>query len=143
MEQSERAIIVIAELNFCSWRHSSLALLVSCITHRVKQELIKVVWTPKKGVNQDSFSYLTRGWNKKPWSVLDTKGRQVLLMNQRPKDHNVKVSYNPLQLNGCVLLDSDDDPVRDVPGLPLTLSTEIEGWFIAGLRRSLKMEMKE
>ena len=77
-----------------------------------------------------------------PRSVLDTKGRQVLLMN-RPKDHNVKVSYNLLQLNGYVLLDSDDDPVRDVPGLPLTLSTEIEGWFIAGLRRSLKMEVKE
>ena len=32
-------------------------------------------------------------------------------MKQRPKDHNVKVTYDQLQLNGCVLLDSDNDPV--------------------------------
>lgn len=96
------------------------------------------------GVDHTSFSYLTRHWNEEDLrSVLDAEGRQVLLMKRRPDDFNERVKYDPLQLNGHVLLDSGNNPVRDVPGLPLTLDTRIEGWFITGLRRSLKIEMKE
>ena len=68
----------------------------------------------------------------------------MLLLERPPTDFvNMRVSYEPLQLNGYVLLDAKNDPVRDVPGLPLTLKTDIEGWFITGLRRSLKIEVKE
>ena len=81
-----RAITVTAELNTYSLRHNNLALLVSCITHRIKQGLMEVAWIPDMGVNQTSFSYLTRGWTEKPWSVLDIERRQVFLTEQRPKD---------------------------------------------------------
>ena len=104
---------------------------------------MEAVWTPDMGVDCTSFSYLTRGWNMDPLSVFDAEGRQVLLMNQRPADFNIKVTYDLLKLNGCILLNADNDPVRDIPGLPLTLKLELEGWFITGLRRSLRMEMKE
>ena len=143
LEQSQHATTVTAELNFCTWRHNNLALPVSCVTHPVKQWLMEAVWTPNMGVDCTSFSYLTQGWTENPRSVFDAKGRQVLLMNQRPADFNIKVTYDLLKLNGCILLNSDNNPVRDVPGLPLTLETKLEGWFITGLRRSLRIEMKE
>ena len=73
----------------------------------------------------------------------DAQGRRVFLMKQRPADWNVKAEYDLLTLNGCILLDSQNNPVLDVPGLPHTLGTDIEDWFITGLRRSLKIEMKE
>ena len=56
---NSRAITVTAELKSYSWRHNKLALLVSCITHRVRQGLMEAAWTPYMGVNQTSFSYLT------------------------------------------------------------------------------------
>ena len=85
-EGNPRAITVTAELNSYSLRHNSLTLLVSCVTYRVRQGLMEVAWIPDMGVNQTSLSYFTRGWTEKPWSVLDVERRQVLLMEQRPKD---------------------------------------------------------
>ena len=143
LEQSQHATTVTVELNSCSSQHSNLALPVSCVTHRVKQRLIEAAWAPERGVDQTSFSYLTRGWTKDPRSIFDAKGRQVMLMNQPPADFNAKVTYDLLKLGGYVLLDGHNNPVRDVPGLPLTLETDIEAWFITGLRRSLRIDMKE
>ena len=105
---------------------------------------MKVAWTPNEGTDYTSFSYLTRDWTEDPRSVLDIQGRQVLLLERPPADYvNMKVTYKPLKLYGKILLDHNNNPVRDVPGLPLTLKTDIEGWFITGLRRALKIEVKE
>ena len=81
-----RAITVTAELNSFSLWHNGLALLVSCIIHRVKQGLMEAAWISDMGVNQTSFSYLKWGQTEKSWSVRDVEERQVLLMEQRPKD---------------------------------------------------------
>ena len=62
---------------------------------------------------------------------------------KRPADSNIKVEYDLLMLSGSVLLDCDNKPVLDVPRLPLTLVTDIENWFITGLQRSLRIELKE
>ena len=104
---------------------------------------MEAAWTPDLGVDRTSFSKLTRGWTEEPWSVVDAKGRQVLLMKKPPADFKTKVTYDLLELDGYILLDSDNNPVRDIPGLPLTLETNLKPWFITGLRRSLKMEVKE
>lgn len=101
------------------------------------------VWTPDMGTDYTSFTYLTRGWNEDPLSVRDAKGRQVFLMNQPPADHCIKARYNVLTLDGDVLLDYNNKAVLDIPGLPLTLKTDLEGWFVAGLRRACKIEIKE
>ena len=143
LKQSQRAIIINAEPSFCIWRHNNLVLPVSCVTYSIKQWLMEAVWTPDMGLDKTSFSDLTRGWTKDPRSVRDAQGRRVFLMKQRPADWNVKAEYDLLTLNGCILLDSQNNPVLDVPGLPHTLATDIEDWFITGLRRSLKIEMKE
>ena len=145
MEQSQRATTVTVELNSCSSQHSNLALPVSCVTQSVKQRLIEAVWAPHEGTDQTSFSNLTRGWTEDDlWSVVDAKGRHVLLMNQPPADFKAKkVKHEPLKLGGCVLLDGRNKPVRDIPGLPLTLATKIEPWFLIGLRRSLRIDLNE
>ena len=104
---------------------------------------MEIAWTPADGEDKTSSSWLTRGWTKDPWSVRDAQGRRVLLMKKPPADFKMKVEYDLLKLNGFVLLDSANKPVLDVPGLPLTLGTDIQGWLITGLRRSLKIEVKE
>ena len=144
LEQSELAITVTAELNSYSSQHKNLAQRVSCVIHLVKQQLMEAVWTPAKGLDYTSFSYLTRGWSRKePRSVVDAEGRKVLLENERPADYNIEFRYDPLRLNGCILLDHENKPVRDIPGLPFTLKTGLKGYYITGLRRCLRITMKE
>ena len=64
-------------------------------------------------------------------------------MKDRPVDFKKNASYHPLIINGRILLDHEDCPVRDIPGLPLTLSTKIEPWILEGIRRSLPLGLKE
>ena len=95
------------------------------------------------GTNYTSFSPLTQGWTSNPSSVVDSKGRQVFLMEKRPSDWNNAPVYAHLFHNGHLLLSHKDRPIRDIPGLPLTIDTEVPGWFLEGLRRCSRIEMDE
>ena len=95
------------------------------------------------GTDYTSFSRFTQGWSEDPSTVTDSQGRQVLLM-EKPRDTGAqKPVYGPLMHNGYIILDEKNEPVRDIPGLPLTLSTTAKGWFIEGLRRCLGLKIKE
>lgn len=87
------------------------------------------------GTNYTSFSSLTKGWNEDPSSVVDLKGRRVFLMENFPADRAKNVKYGPLMYNGLIMLDHEDNPIRDIPGFPLTLETDLPGWFLGGLKR--------
>ena len=116
---------------------------MSCSPHHIKQELTETVWTEDMGTNYTSFSPLTQGWTSNPSSVVDSKGRQVFLMEKRPSDWNNAPVYAHLFHNGHLLLSHKNRPIRDIPGLPLTIDTEVPGWFLEGLRRCSRIEMAE
>ena len=94
------------------------------------------------GTNYTSFSILTGDWNDNPCSVVDTQDRQVMYIN-RPDDWNKRGTFGPLIFNDRILLDDHHNPVRDIPWLPLTLNSEVEGWLLVGVRRCEAIELKE
>ena len=100
-------------------------------------ELTDVVWTEAMGTNCTSFSPLTQSWNEDPNSIIDSKGRQVIWMKKPPADWIRNLKYGPLIHKGLIMLDQKDKPVRDIPGLPMTLSTKAPAYLLAGLERCL------
>ena len=95
------------------------------------------------GTDYTSFSPLTQGWNQDPNSIIDSKGRRVFSMEKRPADWMRSRKYGPLICNGLLMLDKTDKPVRDIPGLPLTLESKAPAWLLAGLRRCVYMNIPE
>ena len=89
-----------------------------------------------------SYSPITSNWTQDPSSIIDSKGRQVALMS-RPADwtHNPKTSY--LEYEGLVMLDHNNQPVKDYPGAPLTLSTKAPPHLLLGLQRCFGMITEE
>ena len=105
---------------------------------------MNLAWTPALGTNLTSFSPLTRGWTEDPNSMLDSKGRRVFDMETSPSDWVKEPRYGHLTFNGLIMLDHDNRAVKDIPGLPLTLSTSSQnGWLLEGLRRCTRIETKE
>lgn len=143
VEQSQRAIIENAESNSLKTRRNNPEHPVSYSDHKFEEKLTRVAWTPDMGVNYTSFSPVTQGWNSDPSSVVDSQGRQIFSITTPPENWTILPPYGPLMHRGCVLLDHKSQPVRDIPGLPLTLSTSVEGWFLGGLRRCIQLEMRE
>lgn len=95
------------------------------------------------GTDYTSFSPLTQGWNQDPNSIIDSQGRRVFAMEKRPADWMRSREYGTLIYNGLVMLDKSDNPVRDIPGLPLTLKNKAPAWLLAGLKRCLYMHIPE
>lgn len=95
------------------------------------------------GTDYTSYSPLTRDWTEDPNSVIDSKGRRVFEMKERPADWQRHPRYTPLIYNGLVMLDHKDRPIRDIPGLPLTLETQAPASLLGGLRRCAKMTFPE
>lgn len=104
---------------------------------------MKEAWTEDMGTSYTSYSPLTRGWTDDPTSVVDSKGRQVFSMKKPPEGWIQNPKYGLLIYNGLVMLDHDDLPVRDIPGLPLTLETHASAWLLEGLRRCTKITIPE
>ncbi|CAD6591572.1 MAG: hypothetical protein ASARMPREDX12_005259 [Alectoria sarmentosa] len=101
------------------------------------------VWRKEMGLNYTSYSPLTQGWIDASDAVRDSKGRQVLSMPARPADlkHNPKCDY--LIFEGLVMLDQNNRPIKDYPGVPLTLSKDISDTLIAALRKCLGMTVSD
>ena len=57
------------------------------------------------------------------------------------RDTNHYIKYKAT--NRLIMLDYENRPVKDIPGLPLTLAGESEGWLLEGLRRCTKIEVNE
>ena len=104
---------------------------------------MKAAWTPALGTNWTSYSPLIQGWTEDPNTVLDSKGRRVFEMENAPSDWNHDPPYAHLTYNGLIMLDYENRPVKDIPGLPLTLAEGSKGWLLEGLRRCTKIEVNE
>ena len=104
---------------------------------------MRLVWTKEMGTDYTSFSPLTQDWTEDPKTVVDSKGRQVLFMNTYPKGWDNRPKYGRLIIDGKIILDHRSKPVRDIPGLPLTLSSDPPGWLLEGLRRCTKIGIEE
>ncbi|KAL9066474.1 MAG: hypothetical protein Q9161_007537 [Pseudevernia consocians] len=101
------------------------------------------IWTEDMGTDYTSFSPLTQGWTNDLMSVIDFKGRHIFSMEARPADLMGKPVYGNLLYNGLVMLDQENDPVRDIPGIPHTLDASAPGWLLEGLRRCTSMEVPD
>lgn len=104
---------------------------------------MKVVYSEDMGTDITSYSPLTQGWTADPDSVRDFRGRPVFSIKKHEAGWTGRAQYGPLLYNGIVMLDCKDNPVRDVPGLPLTLQTEAPAWLLAGLRRCMSFTIDE
>ena len=88
----------------------------------------------------------TKGLSKSPILSLTDFYRSTIGkvdMENRPVDFKKRASYDPLIVNGQIILDHENNPVGDMSEPPLTLSTKIALWILIGLRRSLRIEMAE
>ena len=105
--------------------------------------LIRVVFQRGRSDNCTSYSPVTRDWTADPRSVRDSKGRQVHLLRSRPADFPQDSDCGYLMCEGLVMLDHNNRPVKEYPGAPRTLSTEIPGWLSESLRRVFGMTYPE
>lgn len=78
-----------------------------------------------------------QSWTTKKASVRDMQGRKTLCMIDPPDDW----THNSSRY--MIMLDADNNPVRDFPGAPRALSTRTEGWRLEGLRRVLGLTVQE
>ena len=105
--------------------------------------LMKLAYSEDMGTDHTSFCPLMQGWTEDISSVVDSKGRQVFLMDKPPAEWKRYPEYRPLIYKGVIMLDQKDRPVRDIPGLPWTLSTNIPTFLLAGLIRCLNLQIHQ
>ena len=67
--------------------------------------------------------------------ILDAGGNQVMYLLKRPKTNFEIPNPDYMMYDGVIMLDPDDWPILDWPGLPRCISSQIEGWRIEALRR--------
>ena len=90
-------------------------------------------------LNYTSYSPLMRGWSENPNSIKDSKGRPVCLLEKPPNDwsHSPRTGY--LECDGLIMLDHNNNAIKEFLGAPRTLKDTAEPWNIEGLRRCLGM----
>ena len=106
--------------------------------------LMRIVWRASMSLNYTSYSPKIQDWTEDPRSIRDSKGRQVCLMQYRPADHKHRSTCDKfLMCSGFVMLNDNNRPVKDYPGVPLTLSNESPPYILEGLRRCFQMTVFE
>ena len=78
-------------------------------------------------------------WQFDTWEnlsrICDEDDNAVMVLEERPK-HDIPLGdVQPMTYNGLILLDVDNNPVYDFPGIPKALSSKLEGGRIEALRR--------
>ena len=90
-------------------------------------------------LDKTSFVEAQKKWGESPktWKhFVDKNGRRVFEPKTRPKDvPGFDDEYHWWYHHGVVLLDQDNHPLREIPGLNRTLSSALEGWRIDALRK--------
>ena len=92
-------------------------------------------------------AYGQQHWNvddRSTWgNIRDSKGNQVLFLLEKPVRENEPESSGYMMHNGLVMLDPDDNPVKDWPGIPRCFSSKVEGGRIEALRRICGMTIPD
>ena len=92
-------------------------------------------------------AYGQQHWNvddRSTWgNIQDSIGNQVLFLLEKPVRGNEPESSGYMMHNGLVMLDPDDNPVKDWPGIPRCFSSKVEGGRIEALRRICGMTIPD
>ena len=107
---------------------------------------------PDHGDNKDDITsfastYGQQHWNLKDRStwgnIQDSEGNQVLYLLEKPIRSKEPESSGYMMHNGLVMLDPDDNPVKNWPGIPRCFSSKIEGGRVESLRRICGMTIPD
>ena len=92
-------------------------------------------------------AYDQQHWNvndRSSWgNIRDSEGNQVLYLLDKPVRSREPESSGYMMHNGLIMLDPDDNPVKDWPGIPRCFSSKIEGGRIESLRRICGMTIPD
>jgi len=98
--------------------------------------------TPIRGLadgDETSYEPAQQDWGpeSKDWdNIVDAHGNTVMGKLEPPAGFlRGLLKPGPMKHDGLILLDMDNHPVRDIPGLNRTFSTELEDWRMEALRR--------
>ena len=100
------------------------------------------VYVPSSGrarLDRTSFVRAQKNWGCSPkllLNIVDKNGRKIYEQSQRPNDVPGEEDKHDWWVHdGAVLLDQDNHPLHDIPGLNRTFTTALEGWRIDALRK--------
>ena len=92
-------------------------------------------------------AYDQQHWNvndRSSWgNIRDSEGNQVLFLLDKPVRSKEPESSGYMMHNGLIMLDPDDNPVKDWPGIPRCFSSKVEGGRIEALRRICGMTIPD
>ncbi len=92
-------------------------------------------------------AYSQQHWNvddRSTWgNIQDSEGNEVLFLLEKPVREKEPESSGYMMHNGLIMLDPDDNPVKDWPGIPRCFSSKIEGGRIEALRRICGMTIPD
>ena len=92
-------------------------------------------------------AYGQQHWNfddRSTWgNIQDSKGNEVLFLLEKPVREDEPESSGYMMHNGLIMLDPDDNPVKDWPGIPRCFSSKVEGGRIEALRRIYGMTIPD
>lgn len=92
-------------------------------------------------------AYGQQHWNfndRSTWgNIQDSEGNEVLFLLEKPARSKEPESVGYMMHNGLIMLDPDDNPVKDWPGIPRCFSSRIEGGRIESLRRICGMTIPD
>ena len=110
-------------------------------------------FTPKHGVHQDDVTTFSHAYGQQHWNlenrstwgnIRDDDGNQVMYLLDQPLARETEpVSSGFMMFNGLLMLDPDDNPINDWPGLPRCFSSQLEGARMEALRRIYPMTIPD
>ena len=107
---------------------------------------------PKHGMHSDDITSFTSAYGQQFWNledrstwgnIRDTEGNTVMYLLGQPVREVEPVSSGWMTHNGLLMLDPDDMPINDWPGIPRCLSSQLEGARMEALRRIVPMTIPD
>ena len=98
-------------------------------------------------VTSFASAYGQQHWNvnvRLAWgNIRDNEGNEVLFLLEKPVREVDIQATGYMMHNGLIMLDPDDNPVRDWPGIPRCFSSQVEGGRLEALRRICGMTIPD
>ena len=107
---------------------------------------------PDRGEAQGDITTFASAYGQQHWNVddrstwrniQDSEGNEVLFLPEKPVREKEPESSGYMMHNGLIMLDPDDNPVKDWPGIPRCFSSKVEGGRIEALRRICGMTIPD
>ena len=107
---------------------------------------------PDHGDNKNDITSFASGYGQQRWNVKDRstwgniqdgEGNEVLFLVEKPLRSKEPESSGYMMHNGLIMLDPDDNPVKDWPGIPRCFSSKIEGGRLEAFRRICGMTIPD